>query len=181
MADKERTADITIGNLWENIWQISWPILLMTVFFFFVGFTDIYVAGLISPKVQAAVGFVGQLYFLIIIFANAISIGTLVLVSRAAGSRDYQKTVEIAKQSVLFSFLVALVLSSVGLIFFRQIISLAGFPVEIREMAENFLRVFALCLGPNYVLIISNAVFRASGEVKKPLMTMFLVSLINII
>ncbi len=180
MTGVKRNTDLTIGNLWANIWQISWPIVLMTVFFFFVGLTDIYVAGLISPEVQAAVGFVGQLYFLIIILANAISTGTLVLVSRAAGSQNFGKALEVAKQSVLFSLLVALVLSCAGLLFYRQIVALAGFPAEIREMAENFLRVFAFSLGPNYTLIISNAVFRASGEVRKPLLTMFIVSIFNI-
>ncbi len=181
MAAEEQTADLTMGSLWTSIWQISWPILLMMVFYFFVGFTDIYVAGLISPQVQAAMGFIGQLYFLIIIVANAISIGTLVLVSRAVGSRDFLKAVGAAKQSLLFSVIVAAGLSAAGLFFRREIVAIAGFPPEIREMAENFLKVFALSLAPNYILIIANAVFRASGEVKKPLVTMFVVSGINII
>jgi putative MATE family efflux protein len=170
-----------MGNLWANIWQISWPILLMTIFSFFVGFTDIYVAGYIGPEVQAAVGFVGQLYFLITIVANAISIGTLILAARAVGSGNFEKAVDVAKQSLLFSLLVAVGLSGFGLLFYKKIIAVAGFPMEIRGIAENFLKIFALSLGPNYVLIISNAVFRASGEVKKPLVTMFMVSLINII
>jgi putative MATE family efflux protein len=181
MTGEQEATDLTMGNLWANIWHISWPMLLMMLFYFFVGFADIYVAGLISPAVQAAVGFVGQLYFLIIMVANAIGIGTVVFVSRAVGSRNFEKAVEVAKQSILFSLLIAAGLSGCGLLFCREIIALAGFPPEIREVAENFLKIFALSLGPNYVLIISNAVFRASGEVKKPLMTMFMVSFINII
>jgi MATE family multidrug resistance protein len=181
MSFKDQPVNFTIGNLWVNIWQLSWPMFLIMVFNFFVGFTDVYVAGFINPGVQAAVGFVGQLYFLIIIIANAISIGTLVLVSRATGSGDFSKVLEGAKQSLIFSVLVAIGLSAVGLIFYREIISIAGFPVKIREISENFLRIFALALGPNYILIISNAIFRATGEVKKPLFTMFLVSIINVI
>lgn len=95
---KDQPVNLTIGNLWVNIWQLSWPIFLIMIFNFFVGVTDIYVAGFINPEVQAAVGFVGQLYFLIIIIANAISIGTLSLVSRAIGSGNIQKALEIAKQ-----------------------------------------------------------------------------------
>ncbi len=178
---KERTQDLTIGNVWGGIWRLSWPMLLIMVFNFLVGFTDIYVAGLISPQVQAAVGFVGQLYFLIIIIANAISVGTLALLSRAVGSGNTGRAQEIAKQSLIFSAAVAVILSLVGVIFNREIIAIAGFPTEIRVIAERFLRIFSLALGPNYLLIISNAVFRACGEVRKPLWTMLLVSLINII
>ncbi|MEJ2696441.1 MAG: MATE family efflux transporter [Candidatus Sulfobium sp.] len=179
MTHGNETTSLTMGSLWANIWEISWPMLLIMVFFFLVGFTDIYVAGLISSQVQAAVGFIDQLYFLIIIIANAISVGTLALVSRAAGSGDKERALLIARQSLLFSVLIALVISLIGLFFYREIVILAGVPADIRGIAEKFLRIFALALGPNYILIISNAVFRASGEVKKPLVTMFIVSLCN--
>lgn len=169
-----------MGSLWANIWEISWPMLLVMVFFFLVGLTDVYVAGLISSEVQAAVGFIDQLYFLIIIIANAISIGTLAMVSRSAGSGDRERALGIARQSLLFSVLIALIISLIGLFLYRDIVILAGFPTGIRDIAEKFLRIFALALGPNYILIISNAVFRARGDVKKPLITMFIVSVLNI-
>lgn len=180
MAEKAPPNNLTIGNLSENIWRISWPMFLTMVFSFFVGFTDVFVAGFIGPEVQAAVGFVSLFYFLITIVANAISIGTLALVSRAVGSGDQKRALEIARQSLLFSVAVAAGVTCGCFIFYREIIAFAGFPAGTREMAERFLRIFALSLGPNYILIISNAVFRASGEVKKPLFTMFIVGLINV-
>ncbi|MFO0752801.1 MAG: MATE family efflux transporter [Thermodesulfovibrionales bacterium] len=181
MPFKEEAVNLTMGNLWTNIWQISWPMLLVMIFNFFVGLTDIYVAGFISPDVQAVVGFVGQIYFLIILIANAISIGTVALLSRAIGAGDHEKALEIARQSLAFSALSAAALTVFGLVFPREIVLVAGFPPAIQEMGVRFLRIFALALGPNYLLIISNAVFRASGEVKKTLFSMFLASVINII
>ncbi|MBZ0155278.1 MAG: MATE family efflux transporter [Alphaproteobacteria bacterium] len=181
MPFKEEAIDLTMGNLWTSIWQISWPMLLVMIFNFFVGLTDIYVAGFISPDVQAVVGFVGQIYFLIILIANAISIGTVALLSRAIGARNYDHALEIARQSLAFSALSAVALTVFGLAFPREIVLLAGFPPGIQEMGVRFLRIFALALGPNYLLIISNAIFRASGEVKKNLLSMFLVSIINIV
>jgi MATE family multidrug resistance protein len=178
---KDRPINLTIGNLWVNIWQISWPMFLIMIFNFLVGLTDVYVAGFISPEVQAAVGFVSQLYFLVIIIANAISIGTLALVSRAIGAGNTERAVETAKQSLLFSVIVALGVMSTGLFFAKEIISVAGFPAKISEISENFLRIFSLALGPNYILIISNAIFRATGDVKKPLFTMSIVSAVNIL
>jgi len=180
LADKAPLNNLTIGNLSENIWRISWPMFLIMVFSFFVGFADVFVAGFIGPEVQAAVGFVSQFYFLVTIVANAISIGTLALISRAVGSGDQKRALEIARQSLLFSVAVSAGITFGCFFFYKEIIDFAGFPTGTREMAERFLRIFALSLGPNYILIISNAVFRASGEVKKPLLTMFVVSLINI-
>jgi len=169
-----------VENLWTTIWQMSWPMLGIMVFNFFVGLADVYVAGRINPETQAAVGFVSQIYFFIIIVANAIGIGTLALVARETGAGNIPGALQIARQSILFSIAIGAALSALTLFLHREIIALAGFPVDIREIAERFLRIFALSLGPNYVLIISNAVFRASGEVRKPLLTMFIVSAINI-
>jgi len=154
--------------------------LLIMMCTFMVGFVDIYVAGLINPEVQAAVGFIGQLYFLLIILANAISIGTVALVARNIGSGDNAKATAHAKQSLIFGFFVAVALTIAAYVFSHQIIAVAGFPPEISAIGETFLRIFAFALGPYYLLIISNAIFRASGEVRKPLVTMFVVGAVTI-
>ena len=169
------------GNIFSAIWGISWPMILIMLFNFVVGLTDIYVAGLINPRVQAAVGFVSQLYFLLIIIANAISTGSVALVSRAIGAQDFSRAITNAKQSLLFGILCAVILTCAGLVFYREIIAVAGFPIAIRTIAEHFLRIFAYALGPNYILIISNDIFRASGEVKKPLLTMLSVCVLNVL
>lgn len=174
------SSGLTTGDYRSNIWQLAWPMLIIMILNFLIGIVDIYVAGLISPMVQAAVGFVTQLYFLVIIVANAISIGTLALVSRAIGAGNVKRAIDVARQSIIFSIIVTVVMMFLFLIFNREIISIAGFPVEIRSIAETFLKIFTFALGPNYILIIASSIFRASGEVKKPLLAMALVSTLNI-
>lgn len=153
----------------------------MMIFNFFVGFVDVYVAGFISPEVQAAVGFVSLLYFFVIIIANAISIGTVALVSRSIGAGDLTRAMEVARQSLIFGSLVAAVLTLVGFFLSREIVAAAGFPEKIRDIAETLLEIFSIALGANYLLVISNSLFRASGDVLCPLFTMFIVSAVNIL
>jgi putative MATE family efflux protein len=155
--------------------------LLIMVLNFFVGFTDIYVAGLISRDVQAAIGYVSQLYFLFIILGNAISIGTVALVSRAFGALDFVKVSAYVKQSLIFGLMISLILMIVGLLFHEPIVKIAGFPLQIRTIAETFFVIFSFALGSNYLLIISSGIFRASGEVMKPLITMSVFCIINIV
>jgi len=177
----DRSVDVTKGNIWAVIWQLSWPMLVIMMFNFMVGLTDIYVAGLISSDVQAAVGFVTQIYFLTVVVANAITVGTLALISREIGAGRIKKAVDIAKQSLSFSFLVAIFLTAFFLVFSSQIVTLAGFPARIADKAEAFIRIFSFAIGPNYLLIVSNAVFRAGGEVSKPLATMSAICVVNIL
>jgi MATE family multidrug resistance protein len=151
------------------------------IFNFFVGFVDVYVAGFISPEVQAAVGYVSLLYFFVIIIANAISIGTVALVSRAIGAGDFRRALTVARQSLIFGCLVSVVLTLIGFFLSREIVAAAGFPEKIREISVTLLRIFSIALGANYLLIISSSLFRASGDIRHPLFTMFIVSAVNIL
>ena len=174
-------ADITTGNTWNNIWHMSWPMMLVMFFNFLVVMTDIYVAGLIGPEIQAIVGFVGQLYFFIIIIANAISIGIVAILSRAVGSGRFDDAVSSAREALIFGGACALLLIIPGFLLKDQIISLAGFSGNIRETAADFFIIYVFALAPNYMVILSNAVFRAGGDVRLTMIAMFLVSLMNIV
>ena len=148
MGDRSAAVDLTTGGTWKNIWFMTWPMLLVMFFNFLVGITDIYVAGFLGPEIQAIVGFVGQLYFFIIIAADAISIGIVVILSRAVGAGKFQDALSVARQSLLFGVACALALTLPGLFLKDQIISLAGFSGNVREVAVDFfvIYVFALSL-----------------------------------
>lgn len=180
MTEQSRAISLTTGSTWENIWRMSWPMLLVMFFNFLVGLTDVYVAGFLGPEIQAIVGFVSQLYFFIIIVANAISIGTVALVSRAVGAGNFADALTAARQSLLFGTACAFALTIAGLAFHDQIISLAGFTGNIRQIANDFFVIFAFALAPNYIVIMSTAVFRAGGEVGLTLLAMSFVSVLNI-
>ena len=180
MTEQGRAINLTSGSTWENIWRMSWPMLLVMFFNFLVGLTDVYVAGFLGPEIQAIVGFVSQLYFFIIIVANAISIGTVAMLSRAVGAGNFEDALTEARQSLLFGVLSGLALMFGSLFFHDQIISLAGFSGNTREIAIVFFVIFAFALAPNYIVILSTAIFRAGGEVRLTLLAMSLVSSINI-
>jgi putative MATE family efflux protein len=155
--------------------------LLVMFFNFLVGMTEIYVAGLLGPEIQAVAGFVGQLYFFTIIIANAIGIGAVAILSRAVGSGRIDDAVSSAREAMIFGAACALFLTIPGFIFKDLIISLAGFSGSIREKAADFFIIYVFALAPNYMVILSNAVFRAGGDVRLTMTAMFFVSLLNII
>ncbi|RPI34094.1 MAG: hypothetical protein EHM54_09965, partial [Nitrospiraceae bacterium] len=181
MTEQIRAIDLTAGSIWENIWRMSWPMLLVMFFNFLVGLTDVYVAGFLGPEIQAIVGFVGQLYFFIIIVANAISIGTVAMLSRAVGAGRFEDALSTARQSILFGLACAGALTIFGLVFHEQIIAFAGFAGNTRQIAVDFFVIFAFALAPNYIVILSTAIFRAGGEVRLTLLAMTFISVVNII
>jgi putative MATE family efflux protein len=180
VAEQSRAIDLTTGSLWENIWHMSWPMLLVMFFNFLVGLTDVYVAGFLGPEIQAVVGFVSQLYFFIIIAANAISIGAVAMLSRAVGAGRFEDVLSAARQTLLFGIACSLAFTVFGLVFHNQIMSFAGFTGNTRQIAADFFVIFAFALAPNYIVILSTAIFRAGGEVRLTLLAMTFISFVNI-
>lgn len=173
-------ADRMSSGLWGRIWHFSWPMVMIMLLNFCIGFADVYVAGLIGMEVQAAVGFVNQIFFVVLIIANAISIGAVAIISRLFGSGEFDRAADAARQALLVSIVIALVLSAAGLVFSDAIVAMTGVPPGIRQTAADFLSIFALALGPNYLLILASAVFRACGDMRRPLLVMIVVAGITV-
>ena len=69
---------------------------LIMLFESLIGLTDVYIAGKVGKEIQAAYGFVIQLYFIFIVVANALTVGTVSVVSRlftAGKSRELAEAI----------------------------------------------------------------------------------------
>ncbi len=76
---------------------------LIMFFEFLIGLTDIYIAGRIGKEVQATYGFAVQLYLIFIILANALTVGTVSVVSRLFTSENKEEL----NRAVFSSFVAA--------------------------------------------------------------------------
>ncbi len=166
--------------LWES-WSLGWPMILIMFFQFSIGLADVYVAGYMGTNVLAAVGYVGQLYWTLVILANGITVGTVSMVSQAYGAKSCEGVSNITANSLLIGIAVAGLLTVFSELYPDAIVRLAGMPPEIQEIAENFIRIFSLVLLPTYVMIITGGVLRASGRVRIAMINSFLASLINVV
>jgi MATE family multidrug resistance protein len=82
-------------------WSVSWPLTLIMFFEFLIGLTDVYIAGRVSKEVQATYGFVIQLYFIFIVVANALTVGTVSVVSRLFTSGNQDELTEAVYSSMI--------------------------------------------------------------------------------
>jgi multidrug resistance protein, MATE family len=165
---------------WRTIWSNSWPLLGIMGLNFFVGYTDIYVAGLLGSEVQAAVGFISQQYFVLIIFGNALGVGTVALVSQAVGQKRWDQVFDNTRQSILLALGLGGGLSALAFAAAGPIIESFSLPLAVQPFALTYLKIFSLALIPNYMIIMFNAVFRASGKALIPFVIMGGVAVINI-
>jgi putative MATE family efflux protein len=150
------------------------------VFEFFIGLTDVYIAGRVSKDIQATYGFVIQLYFIFIVIANALTVGTVSVVSRLYTSGDKTELNKAVFSSVMASAGAGAVLAMAGIFFSPTIIKYLNIPEELKHFAVPFIKIYAMGLLFHYLLINCNGILRSCQMVKRSLKTMALVCGFNI-
>jgi putative MATE family efflux protein len=159
---------------------VSWPLTLIMVFEFLIGLTDVYIAGKVSKEIQATYGFVIQLYFVLIVIANALTVGTVSVVSRLYTSGDKTELNKAVFSSVMASAGAGIVLAIAGIFFSPTIIKYLNIPEELKHFAVPFVKIYAMGLLFHYLLINCNGILRSCQMVKRSLKTMALVCGFNI-
>jgi multidrug resistance protein, MATE family len=172
--------ELEIRRFLRESWSMGWPMILIMFFTFSIGIADVYVAGFLGTEILAAVGYVGQLYWTLMILANGVTVGTVSMVSQAYGAKCPEGVGSITAHSLALGVLISGVLTVLAQLYPGAIVRIAGMPQGIQSIAEAFLRVFSLVLIPTYLMIITGGVLRASGRVRLAMANSFVAAVVNV-
>jgi MATE family multidrug resistance protein len=175
-----KTTYAEVRQFLSEAWALGWPMILVMFFQFSIGIADVYVAGYMGTEVLAAVGYVGQLYFTLIILANGISVGTVSMVSQAYGARSSEGVGNVASHSLVLGAAISGLLTVLAQAYTADLVWLAGMPEAIQPTAEAFIHIFSLVLVPTYVMIISAGILRASGRIRIAMINSAVAATLNV-
>ena len=170
-----------IRSFASESWAQCWPMTLIMFFDFLVGITDIYVAGKIGKEVQATYGFVIQLYFVFIIIGNALTVGTVAIVSQLFASGKKAELSDAVYSTIVSTIIAGTALGLAGVFFSPTLIDMVNIPAALKPYAKELARIYAAGVLFSYILITSNGVLRACKQVKTSLKTQALVCVTNVV
>jgi MATE family, multidrug efflux pump len=169
-----------IRSYLSRSWSVSWPLTLIMIFEFLIGLTDVYIAGQVSKEIQAAYGFVIQLYFILIVVANALTVGTVSVISRLYTSGDRNQLSKSIFSSLIAGVAAGGILAGGGFLLSPQIIHALNIPQQLKPYCISFIKIYSAGLLFHYLLINCNGVLRSCDRVKDSLKTQALVCMLNI-
>src|ERR1700733_7125182 len=109
-------APLVQGTLWAAIWNMSWPMVLMTVCSSSVGLCDVQVAKVLGYSAQAAVGIAEMGVFMYMVFFMCMSIGTTALTSRFIGEKNLKAAHEAIGQALFIVIVIGALLTTLSII-----------------------------------------------------------------
>ncbi len=171
----------TIIPLMKTSWKMSWPIILMMVFEFFMSLTDIYIAGLFGKDVKAATGLANQVYSFFIMSGHAITVGAVSVLSRLFSLEDKARFRSAVFTSVLSAFIFGVIVCIIGISASSQIATILNAPQEVKEYASPMIKIYFLGIIFHMTLININGVLRSCKKVIITMFVMIFAATLNIV
>ena len=180
---KTKSPDMTKGNITAQLLLFFFPILLGTFFQQLYNTADAVIVGQNVGKLGlAAVG--GTTSTLINLFIGifvGLSSGFSVIISQHFGAKNHRLVSECVHTAIMFSLIVGIVVSILGAIFSKTMLSYMNVPEDIMPMAIPYLQIYFLGLAPNLIYNMGAGLLRAVGDSKTPLIFLIISCFINII
>lgn len=167
--------------LMKTSWKMSWPIMVMMVFEFFMSMTDIYIAGRFGEAVKAATGLASQVYSFFIMTGHALTIGAVSVLSRLFTSDDKKKFRSAVFTSVISAFSFGVIICITGVTFSSKIATLLNAPEEVKGYASSLIKIYFLGIIFHMTLINMNGVLRSCKRVTVTMGVMVFAAVLNII
>lgn len=159
-----RPLDITHGRLRDNIWQLSWPLMISQGLFFIPGLYDAYWLGRLGASALAAATLAMSLRIVMISVLMALSGASGAVIARYVGARERQLADLAATQAVLLFVLAAGCLGILGLAFTEGLLRLAGAAGDLIAPTIAYARVIFAGLIAMELVPSMGGMLNASGS-----------------
>ena len=178
----EKKMLMTEGTIWKVLVRFALPLFFGGLFQQLYNAVDSWVVGrFCGDTALAAVSSSGSLCFLLIGFFQGVFMGGSVIISRYFGARDEENVDRSIHTLIVFSIVLGIVLSILGIIFTPTLLRWMGTPDNVLPQSVAYFRIF--CSGLLALVLYNTAtgIFQALGDSKHPLYYLILASLLNVV
>jgi len=175
------THDLTKGPIRQQIWALSWPMMLSIFFYTLYNLVDAYWVSKLSPESIAAVSISQISLFLMISLGFGITAGSGVVMSMDIGAKNMKEAERVLGQSFVLTGGAGIVFSILALLFRHQLLAFSGASGAIYEPALEY---FVITAGGSFLFFIMISImfaFNAQGDTFTLTKLFALSTLVNVI
>lgn len=168
-------------DLRVQIFKTAAPAMIEMIMYMIIGLVDIAVVGRLGAAPLAAVGLGAEVFFSIILFLEALAIGSAILVAQAKGAGKMEDASEIAGHTFLLSILLGVVVAWLGVRFAPDVLTLFSVEADVYRQALDYLLIVFTVSPFALGLYMAHSVFRGLGRTDIPMIIALVVNVVNVI
>lgn len=181
LAISGKQQDFTSGSIKKAVFMLSIPMILEMLMESIFAIVDIFYVSQVSVNAVATIGLTESIITLVYAVAIGLSMAATAIVSRRIGEKDNQGASQAAIQVIFLGIIVASVISVIGILFPKEILSLMGGEVDLINEGYGYTQVL---MGGNVtimLLFLINAIFRGAGDASIAMWALVVSNGLNII
>jgi len=178
---KKPPLQLFIDNPSKSMWNLAIPIMAGMGIQTLYTIIDMIFIGRLGGNAIAAVAFNMPIFFFVMGLSFGLGNGVTASIARFIGADDKVNADNSAEHAVAIAFLISAVLTSVGLIYGKDILILMGCTQEVFPLAWDYLRVS--CYGISFGVFSGffRSILAGEGEMKLPMIVAGLGTVLNTI
>jgi putative MATE family efflux protein len=169
--------DFTQGSIPRHIVRMSVPIFFGMIFQTLYYLVDLYFVAKLGGDAVAGVSAAGNLQFIVMALTQVLGVGTMVLISHAAGRKDAADANLIFHQSLLMAVVCLAITLGGGLLFANWYATTLSANAATAQNARDYMTWFLPALALQFGLVTMGSALRGTG-VAKPTMIVQVVSVV---
>lgn len=173
-------APVSEPQMRRRVMKLAAPVIGENLLQTLLGIVDtILVAGL-GVVALAGVGASLQVIFVLLAALSALSVGASVLVAQAFGANNMGEANRLARQSIIWSVLIAVPLTLLGLWLSPVIIAFFGLEPETAAIAADYLNVNLAAVVALTLMLLASGVLRGVGDGRTPMLVTLFANVVNV-
>lgn len=163
------------------VFSLAIPVIIENILQTLLGTTDTYFAGQLSDNAIAGIGVTNLVMNIFISFFTAVSIGSMAVIARNYGRKDYKSVNSAISQAILLGGILGIFCGLVCFVFCNPILKISGADSTVVRYAVPYYMVVAV---PSIILclqLILSSCLRAIKDTKTPMYVTGMSNILNII
>jgi multidrug resistance protein, MATE family len=178
--DQQANHPVDERRMRRRVLKLAAPVIGENLLQTMLGIVDtILVAGL-GIVALAGVGASLQVIFVLLAALSALSVGASVLVAHAVGAGNLAEAGRMARQAIVWSVLIAIPITLIGLPLTPALIGLFGLDAATAGVAADYLSVNLGAVAPLALMLLVSGVLRGAGDARTPMLVTLLANVINV-
>ena len=172
---------VFLENPSKALWSLAVPIMFGMGIQTLYNLVDMIFIGRLGGQAITGIAFNMPLFFLVLGLTMGLGTGVTAAIARFIGEDNKRQADNCAEHAVFMAALISILLSSTGLLFGREILSLFGAEGEILNLGWEYLHV--MCIGMPFMIFSGffRSILSGEGDMKFPMMVAGLGTVLNII
>jgi putative MATE family efflux protein len=171
--------DLTDGSIAKNILQMALPIAAGMFFQTLYFLIDLYFVAGLGDAALAGVGAAGNVMFIVFALTQVLGVGTVTLISHAAGRKDRTDATVVFNQSLVLSASCALVTLVLGYALSPLYMHALGSDRPMVLAGIRYLQWFLPSLALQFALVVMGSALRGTGIVQPTMIVQVVTVVLN--